>query len=1175
MKWTTIIFNCFLCVILVAHGAESHGQVDFGQRVALKAETLSLESTLKLISKQTQIDFAYNSRSLPMKQTIRWQSGMTTLGSVLEKLEKAFAVEFREIGKSLVLIPAEDPMLADTDEEQKAIRGRVVNEKGAPLSRATIYVLDWEGKRTNRQTITDERGYFELPMDHDGKKLEVLFLGYTAIKVTARVDMGNIKLTPFSTEVDEVEVMVSTGYQKIPKERATGSFEFVNNEALNQTVSGNIIDRIELQVPGLLVDRNEDAPDKFLIRGRSSIYADVQPLIVLDGFPYDGDIGNINPNDIESVTVLKDAAAASIWGARAGNGVIVITTKQGKSKNPSISVNSVIGLSLKPSYSNISQISSSDYIQLEKWLFEKEHYTGDEFFDGMNNGHPPFTPVVELLRKQRDNLLTEEEVERQIALLKDKDVRKDILRDLYQVGFKQQYGIQIGQQTDKARYIFSAGYDHNRNVLVAQGDRRLNLRVNLETQMVKNVWLNNSLSYTSSSQFNGINGGFGLKGYAPFATGGGKGIYPYAQLRNEDGSPAYLYLDNNEAYVTAQQAKGLDWSYSPIDEIKKVKASNDVGDLLLNTGIKFTPIANLNLSLHYQFEDQSSLMSSIRTAESYYVRAYTNSFAQLGTNGKLTFPVPQGGIWDTNTGRRRVHQGRVQGEYSKLWSTGHNLSLMAGWEIRSNVNKTAMDRLYGYSEEFYGINPTVDYMTEYVLYNNSFMRQRIPTGKGIGKFTDNFLSMFFNGSYSFNNRYIATLSLRKDEANLFGVNTNQKGTPLWSSGLRWKLSDEPFYKMDWLPVFSLRATYGKSGNISRNASALPVIQLANSAYTTPLPTASLVQMANPDLRWEKVNTLNLGADFATASDRLSGSLEYFDKVSEDVMGQAPIDPTLGRGMVWGNVGEMRAKGMDLRLTARILDRTWKWTTTVIAGYSKPKVTKYYMPVGTKGNTYLVRVGNTIDPVVDKPVFAMYSFPWIGLDPVDGGPQGMLNGEMSKDYNNIYANTLLDEMEYHGAAQPTVYGSLNNVISYKDLELRFVFSFKGGYYFRRPSLSYATLFSSWNGHGEYADRWQQPGDEMQTDVPSMVYPFDASRDRLYQYASVNVLRGDHVRLENIRLNYMVPKLPIFRNTIQQVNAFLFAQDIPLVWLRNKAGIDPYYNQSLRRGIQWSLGLNFTI
>lgn len=462
---------------------------------------------------------------------------------------------------------------------------------------------------------------------------------------------------------------------------------------------------------------------------------------------------------------MKDAAAASIWGARAGNGVIVITTKQGKSKNPSIAVSSVIGLSLKPSYGNISQISSSDYIQLEKWLFEKGHYTGDEFFDSMNNGHPPFTPVVELLRKQRDNLLTEEEVERQIALLKDNDVRKDILRDLYQIGFKQQYGVQIGQQTDRARYIFSAGYDHNRNLLVAQGDRRLNLRVNLETQIVKNIWLNNSLSYTNSSQFNGINGGFGLKGYAPFATGGGKGVYPYAQLRNEDGSPAYLYLDNNESYVTAQRAKGLDWSYSPIEEIRKIKASNDVGDLLLNTGIKFAPIANLNVLLQYQFEDQSSLMSSIRTADSYYTRAYTNSFAQLGANGKLTFPVPQGGIWDTNTVRRRVHQGRVQGEYSKLWTTGHDLSLMAGWEIRSNVNKTAMDRLYGYSEEFYGINPTVDYMTEYVLYNNSFMRQRIPTGKGIGKYTDNFLSMFFNGSYSFNNRYIATFSLRKDEAN--------------------------------------------------------------------------------------------------------------------------------------------------------------------------------------------------------------------------------------------------------------------------------------------------------------------------------------------------------------------------------------------------------------------------
>ncbi|WP_164124312.1 SusC/RagA family TonB-linked outer membrane protein, partial [Sphingobacterium luzhongxinii] len=1029
------------------------------------------------------------------------------------------------------------------------------------------------GKNTVR---TDAKGTFSIAVDKTHGSLLIKHIGYKeqSVAYDNTTTFLKIQLQGGSKEIEEVEV-VSTGYQKIPKERATGSFEFVNNEALNQTISGNIIDRIELQVPGLLVDRNEGAPDKFLIRGRSSIYADVQPLIVLDGFPYDGEIGNINPNDIESVTVLKDAAAASIWGARAGNGVIVITTKQGKSKNPSIAVNSIISLSQKPSYRHISQVSSADYIELEKWLFEKGHYTTDEFFDSMNNGHPPFTPVVELLRKERDKILSSADVERQIAQWKDNDVRKDILRDLYQRGFKQQYGVQVGQQTDRARYIFSAGYDQNRNLLIGQGDKRLNLRVNLETQLANNIWLNNSLSYTNSSQYNGINGGFNLKGYAPFSTGGGKSLYPYAQLRNTDGSPAYLYLDNNEAYVTAQQAKGLDWSYRPIDEIEKIKARNDVGDFLLNTGIRFAPLPDLNLSVQYQFEDQTSLLSNIRMADSYYVRAYVNSFAQLGTNGKFTFPVPKGGIWDTNAGRARVHQGRLQGDWNKRWATAHDLSLMAGWEIRSRINKTSIDRLYGYSEEFYGINPTVDYMTEYVLYNNSFMKQRIPPAKGIGKFTDNFLSVYFNGSYSFLNRYIVSFSIRKDEANLFGVNTNQKGTPLWSSGLRWKISEEPFYQLDWIPALSLRATYGKSGNISRNASALPVIQLANSAYTTPLPTASLTQMPNPDLRWEKVNTLNLGVDFAVVGNKLSGTIAYFDKLSEDVMGEAAIDPTLGRNRSWGNVGEMHAKGFDLSLTAKLMDRTCKWTTTLIAGYSSPKVTKYFMPASTKGNAYVVRVGNTIDPVVDRPVFGMYSFPWIGLDPVDGGPQGMLNGTLSKDYNNIYANTPLEDMLYHGSVQPTVYGSINNVISYQNIALRFMLSYKGGYYFRRPSLSYATLFSSWNGHGEYADRWQQPGDEKWTDVPSREYPYNASRDRLYQYASINVLRGDHLRLENIKLNYTAPARSVFGSTFKQIDAFLFVQNIPLVWLRNKAGMDPYDTQSLRNGIQWSLGLNFTI
>ena len=209
----------------------------------------------------------------------------------------------------------------------------------------------------------------------------------------------NILLEETTRSLDSV--VVSTGYQRIPKERSTGSFGLVNNELINRSVSSSVLTRIENITPGVLFNKGDAAnTDVLLIRGRSTIYANAAPLIVVDNFPYDGDISNINPNDVESITVLKDAAAASIWGARAGNGVIVITKKEIQ-KHRRWYLIPILLLFKSLSLFNVSSISSSDYIDLEKYLFEQGYYANDEQFDAWDFGHPPLTPVVEILIAKR------------------------------------------------------------------------------------------------------------------------------------------------------------------------------------------------------------------------------------------------------------------------------------------------------------------------------------------------------------------------------------------------------------------------------------------------------------------------------------------------------------------------------------------------------------------------------------------------------------------------------------------------------------------------------------------------------------------------------------------------------------------------------------------------------
>ncbi|WP_164122750.1 MULTISPECIES: SusC/RagA family TonB-linked outer membrane protein [Sphingobacterium] len=1044
--------------------------------------------------------------------------------------------------------------------------------QGEVRSAADGAIIEGATVSTGKKTVhTGANGVFSIGIDKSHGSLIIKHIGFKeqSVAYDNTTTFLKIQLQAGSKEIDEVEV-VSTGYQKIPKERATGSFDFVNNEALNQTISGNIIDRIELQVPGLLVDRNEGAPDKFLIRGRSSIYADVQPLIVLDGFPYDGEIGNINLNDIESVTVLKDAAAASIWGARAGNGVIVITTKIAKQDRPTIGFNSTLGIQHKPDLSTISQISSTDYIDLEKFLFEKGHYANDEQYDEWNYGHPPFTPVIELLRKKRDGDLNTEYVDQEIEKYKQYDVNKDIIQKLYRIGFEQQYAFNLGQKIGLSNYIFSAGYDNNKSTVVGQGGSRLNLRFNMRNDLSTWFKIENALAFSNTKSLLGNNQGYGLHGQAPNTLGGNKAIYPYARLIDDSGAPTLLYLDNNEAYVKSMLEKGLDWSYSPLEEIKRRRTETNVRDILLNTGMQIIPYRDILFSVKYQFQDQVSDNNTIYLPESYYARAYSNSFAQQGSDGKLSFPVPQQGIWDRTSGRRRSHQGRIQADWNKTWNDAHELYLLGGWEIRNSVTFFSGDRKYGYNEDFYGVDPRINYDTEYTLYNNSFLKQQIISNNTIQKTTDNFISLYFNGAYTFRNRYHLSFSGRKDEANLFGLQTNQKGTPLWSLGAKWNISEEAFYHSPLIPKLALRATYGKSGNIARNVSAIPTITLASSAYTTPLITAGLNGFPNHALRWEKVNVLNLGLDFSFSNNKFQASVDYFDKVSEDLLGESPLDPTLGRATFFGNVAKMQAKGLDFKVNAKIIDRSLDWDLSFIYGYSNPKISAYYMPVSTTGNTYLGK-GNMVNPVLGRPVFALYGLKWEGLNPENGNPIGLLGTEKSEDYTNIYAKTAFEDLTYHGSVQPTTYGSMINTFRYKGVGMAIALSYKAGYVIRKPALNYTNLFTSWTGHGDYAVRWQKTGDERVTDVPSLVYPQNIPRDVFYQYADIHILRGDHIRLENIRLDYDLPLNKSNKLPFKSVKCFFFLKSNQTWWIANNKGIDPYFNNSPKPGAQWSFGL----
>ncbi len=540
--------------------------------------------------------------------------------------------------------------------------------------------------------------------------------------------------------------------------------------------------------------------------------------------------------------------------------------------------------------------------------------------------------------------------------------------------------------------------------------------------------------------------------------------------------------------------------------------------------------------------------------ETFFTRDLINQYTQI--NGStLTTPIPYGGILDRVNTTYQAHNIRAQADYTHSWNNRHRFNAFGGAELRSLTTEEIFARQYGYDPDRQ-ISTPVNYNIPYKIYYNPSLELKIPYFDKNRTKIDRYLSYFVNAAYTFHQRYIFSASARKDESNIFGVKTNQKGVPLWSAGLSWEINKERFFKnADWLPYLRLRLTHGYNGNVDRTVSAFTsaIIQGQNSYGAT---SASIENPPNPALRWEKVRMSNIGIDFRSQKDIISGSLEYYQRKAEDLIGNSPLDPTTGVANFRGNTANMKGRGIDITLhTQNINKKDWKWYSTILFSYTKDEITEYKVQQNGIG-VYINK--DFINPLKGNPVYSIYSLRWMGLDPVNGDPQGWLTNQISKDYGAIRNSTDLNNLLYNGPANPTLFGSVRNTIAWKQWQLAFNITWKAGYYFRRSSMSYYDLFRfNGQGHADYGQRWQKPGDETNTNVPSMLYPANNSRDLFYQYSSILVEKGDHVRLQDIRLSYDLNQEVLKKGPIQAVQFYVYANNIGILWKANNAGIDPDY------------------
>lgn len=1135
----------------------------YSQNVTLTFNRAPLTKVFSEIKKQTGYSFFYNYESLKNARSVTMEVKNIPLQEVLSLCFSDQPLDYYVQNKTVFVTgraltpPAYGPYMVDTAApDRRIISGKIVDEKGKPLENVTVFV-----KGTNHAVVTTVAGEFKI-REAPGAVLVVSRVGYAGqeIKLGSLVSV-TITMQSRSMALGDVEVAYSTGYQTVPKERSTGSFVQISGEELNRQVGPDALKKLFTITSGLLY--NPNTLSKVQIRGLSTINAVTNPLIVVDGFPYEGvgpqgDISGLltelNPNDIASITVLRDAAAASIWGTRAANGVVVVTTRKGTfNRLPSVGFSSNITVGGKPNLNYIRSISPADEIAFEELQFSKGYYNAyDDVYPGINY-FPSIPQVAELLLAVRKGKITQAQADAQIDLYQHHNVKDDVRKYILQRSVAQQYSVNFSGGSNSYAYYASVGYDRSTGGSNSKGDasNRYTLNFNNTYRPVQNLELTGFMSYTQDKLWqNSLPYG----SFLPIGTN----VTPYAMLADAQGNPLSIpYLLRTAFVDTIHYAGLLDWHYRPLAEQKYLDKTLNQYHVRIGGIAKYTILKGLSATVNYQFE---KLLVNSRNNQSdslYSVRNIINTYTLRNPPpGTLPNQVPVGNIFAFGNSDQSIWGLRGALNFNRSFGD-HEIDAIAGVERRQNSSNSTSGTLYGYDPTNNTSKPvnSAGNLTTYQGY-----QQSLGNPNGIGGGITRSGSYFANAAYTYKGRYTVSGSARADQSNYFGVKAQQRIQPLWSTGAAWNISRENFYKVSWLPYLKVRATYGYNGNLPNQAvggtgtTAYPTASYSTGAVVSPsLPTATVTSPNNPQLTFEKVRVINLAVEAASKNGRIGGSFEYYFKKGVDLIGPIPTDATSGWLQFNGNNASIKGHGFDLRINTRNIEgRDFKWHTDLNLSFNADKVTSYKLPV-TSVSTYFVDYA----VVVGKSLYKLYAYQWAGLDST-GSPMIYIGGKATS-YKN-YNTAKLSDLKYMGPELPRYFGSMMNTFIYKRWSLSANLYYKFDWSFRRPSINYSSIFYNWGGHSDYAKRWQNPGDEKITNVPSLPASADGNRDQVYTYSDILVTRGDYIRLQDLRLNYDLTKSMARKWPFQSTQVFLYMNNVALIWKANKYGIDPEYYQS---------------
>jgi len=1075
---------------------------------------------------------------------------------------------------------------AVADQQPTAVKGIVVDENGEPLIGASLLL-----KGSGTGTATNIDGQFVLPASARGDVVTISYVGYVPVTMSvAQLERtGRVQLSP--DKAVAVEEVVVTGMQRMDKRLFTGATTRLSADETKIDGFADISRSLEGRAAGVSVQNltgTFGTAPRIRVRGATSIYGSSKPLWVVDGVIIDdvsdisadelssGDaetlissaIAGLNPDDIESFQILKDGSATSIYGARAMAGVIVVTTKKGKAGTARVSYTGEYTMRLKPSYRNFNIMNSQEQMDVYRELYDKGWLNFSDAYRAAESGvYGRMYHLTNQYDKTTGTFALQNTEEARNAYLRLAEYRNtDWFDELFSQDIMHNHSASITAGTEKVNFYgsLSAMFDPGwyKQSKVERYTANMNTTVNMSPQL--------SLNLISMGSYRKQRAPGTLSQSTDVVNGEVKrdfDINPYSYAINSSRTldPDVLYTRNYADFGIKHE---LDNNYIDIDKI----------DLKFQGELKWKPLRGLELSAlgavqyttatqEHQVREESNQAIAYRTLPDAVVRE-ANPWLYLDKDvpNSLKFSIlPTGGIYMKTDNKMRSLDFRFTGNWNHVFNDTHIVNLFGGTEIGS------VDRQRNYMLGW-GMQYTKGELPFYLL---EFFKKSIEDGSdyySLNHYRNRSAAFFANATYSYKGRYIVNGTYRYEGTNRLGPSRQARWLPTWNVSAAWNMHEEKFFEklQPAMSHLSLKASYSLTADPGPSSVSNATVVLRNYKPYRPFTNIQESGMeietpANESLTYEKKHELNLGIDMGFVGNRINLTFDWYRRNNFDLIGLVYTSGMDGAISKMANVASMKSHGVEMGLsTKNIVKKDFSWETSFIYSLAKTEITDL------EADASVVQlVSGRGFALEGYPARALFSLKFNGLDK-DGLP--MLTNQdgqvVSSGQTINFQSQVTDNLVYEGPSDPTVTGSLGNVLRYKGFRLNIFMTYAFGNVVRlNPmfSSSYSDLDAM---PREFINRWTMPGDEQRTDVPAILTKRQVAEDsymgalyNAYNYSTARIAKGDFIRMKEMSLSYDMPKAWLKPLRISDMSVKLQATNLFLVYSDKKLnGQDPEFFQA---------------